>query len=182
MVERNSNYSFIRVGIATPDIHCHRVKKVFIAQMYIYSHSNIVTYLSQGNIQQLYEKQQQPLVFRVERSRTNCTDRIKCFLCRSGNNSGGKIFAQNQLNMDSTVGDNEQQSGPGIRFGVDPSANAYSGEVGYDVGQLEYDTEIGVDNEIDDEAVDQGRMAASHPSTMQRQMVCFKKVFMFLSL
>ena len=66
--------------------------------------------------------------------------------------------------------DNEQQGGTGIRFGVDTSANAYAGEVGYDVGQLDYDTEIGLENEdADDE--DQGRMEASHPSTIQRQMV-----------
>lgn len=67
--------------------------------------------------------------------------------------------------------DNEQQGGPGIRFGVDTTANAYAGEVGYDAGaQIEYDTEIGLD---DDEAQeeDQGRMEASHPSTIQRQMV-----------
>lgn len=63
------------------------------------------------------------------------------------------------------------QSVPGLRFGADVS-NAYAGEVGYDAGPIEYDTEIRLENEIEDE-VDQGRMAASHPSTIQRQMVRF---------
>ena len=72
----------------------------------------------------------------------------------------------NTMNKD----DNEQQGGTGIRFGVDTSANAYAGEVGYDMGQLDYDTEIGLENEDADEE-DHGRMAASHPSTIQRQMV-----------
>lgn len=65
---------------------------------------------------------------------------------------------------------NEHQGGPGIRFGVETSANSYSGEVGYDIGQLEYDTEIGLEND-DAEEEDQGRTEASHPSTIQRQMV-----------
>lgn len=65
---------------------------------------------------------------------------------------------------------NDQQGGPGIRFGVETSTNAYAGEVGYDVGQLEYDTEIGLEND-DAEDEDQGRMEASHPSTIQRQML-----------
>ena len=63
---------------------------------------------------------------------------------------------------------NEQQGGPGIRFGIESSSNAYAGEVGYDVGHLEYDTEIGLENDDED---DQGRMEASHPSTIQRQLV-----------
>jgi hypothetical protein len=68
--------------------------------------------------------------------------------------------------------ESDQQGGPGIRFGVETSSNAYADEVGYDVGQLEYDTEIGLENDVDDE--DQGRMEASHPSTIQRQMVSVK--------
>lgn len=63
-------------------------------------------------------------------------------------------------------------SGPGIRFGADVS-NAYAGEVGYDAGPVEYDSELRMDDEVDDE-VDQGRMAASHPSTIQRQIVSFR--------
>lgn len=66
--------------------------------------------------------------------------------------------------------DDDQQGGPGIRFGVETSTNAYAGDVGYDVEQFEYDTEIGLEND-DDEDEDQGRMEASHPSTLQRQMV-----------
>jgi hypothetical protein len=73
--------------------------------------------------------------------------------------------------------DNEQQGGPGIRFGVETSANAYADEVGYDVGRLEYDTEIGLENDADEE--DQGRMEASHPSTIQRQMVSSLKYCSF---
>jgi hypothetical protein len=70
--------------------------------------------------------------------------------------------------MDSKDKENDQ-SGPGIRFGADVS-NAYAGEVGYDAGTVEYDTELRLENEGEDE-VDQGRMAASHPSTIHRQMV-----------
>jgi hypothetical protein len=75
-----------------------------------------------------------------------------------------------QMNSDK-IKENEQQGGPGIRFGVEVSANAYSREVGYDDGDVEYDTEIGVDNEAEEDNEDQGRMQASHPSTIHRQMV-----------
>ena len=71
--------------------------------------------------------------------------------------------------MDSQNRDKDEQIGPGIRFGADVT-NAYAGEVGYDTGPVEYVTEIGSDD--DDEMEDQGRMQASHPSTLQRQMVC----------
>ena len=71
--------------------------------------------------------------------------------------------------MDSKDKENDQ-TGPGIRFGADVS-NAYSGEVGYDAGPVEYDTELHLENEVEDEDEDLGRMAASHPSTIQRQMV-----------
>jgi hypothetical protein len=67
--------------------------------------------------------------------------------------------------------DSEQQGGPGIKFGVDVSSNAYAGEVGYDVGQMEYDTEIVVGNDEEEDNDDQGLMKASHPSTVQRQSV-----------
>jgi hypothetical protein len=65
----------------------------------------------------------------------------------------------------------DEQHGPGIRFGADVS-NAYAGEVGYDNGTLEYDTELGAENETEEDD-DQGRMQASHPSTLQRQKVRF---------
>jgi hypothetical protein len=82
--------------------------------------------------------------------------------------------------MKSKNKDSDQQGGPGIRFGVDTTNNAYAGEVGYDGGQEDYDTEIGVN---DDEVEDQGRMSASHPSTLMRQMVrvtIFSLSFSFL--
>jgi hypothetical protein len=61
-----------------------------------------------------------------------------------------------------------------MRFGADVS-NAYAGEVGYDAGPVEYETELLLEHEEEDE-VDRGRMAASHPSTIQRRMVSFWKI------
>ena len=63
----------------------------------------------------------------------------------------------------------ENGDSAGIRFGAD-SSNAYAGEVGYDAGPAEYNTEL-VDNE--EEIDDEGRMHASHPSTLHRRMVRF---------
>lgn len=69
--------------------------------------------------------------------------------------------------------EDESHTSGGIRFGADAS-NAYAGEVGYDAGPAAYDTEI-VDDEEEEEE-DQGRMQASHPSTLQRRMVRYFRI------
>ena len=60
--------------------------------------------------------------------------------------------------------------GGGIRFGGAVS-NAYSGEVGYEDANMEFDTEIPTAAEEQEEHDDEGQMQASHPSTLHRRMV-----------
>lgn len=55
----------------------------------------------------------------------------------------------------------------GLRFGADAVDDAYAGEVGYG-GTDEYTTTEFMEEEDD---VDEGRQAATHPSTLQRNMV-----------
>jgi hypothetical protein len=66
----------------------------------------------------------------------------------------------------------------GIRFGGTgggDGGDAYAGEVGYTTianGSNEYVTElVDIDEDDDDDNHDEGRAAASHPSTLLRQMV-----------
>lgn len=94
------------------------------------------------------------------------------------NNSKEDNSKEVNNNNNNNINNNEDGRG-GIRFGSD-SANAYAGEVGYDMtmsgGPTEYNQEIVDDDEDDDdvvESVDTGRMSASHPSTLARQRVRF---------
>jgi len=59
----------------------------------------------------------------------------------------------------------------GMRLGADVE-NAYAGEVGYD-DKAEYVTELAEEEQEreDEEEHDEGRLQASHPSTLQRRMV-----------
>ena len=70
----------------------------------------------------------------------------------------------------SSKNDSTTDARGGVRFGADANAS-YAGDVGYDQGDMEYDTEIAANEEED--AVDEGRREASHPSTLQRKMVRF---------
>ena len=58
----------------------------------------------------------------------------------------------------------------GIRFTAELTGDTYSGEVGYANAQ-EYVTELPLDEQEDEDEDDEGQQSASHPSTLQRQMV-----------
>lgn len=61
----------------------------------------------------------------------------------------------------------------GIRFTAEQAGDTYSGEVGYTSGtaQEEYVTELPLEQDEDEDDDEGQQQSASHPSTLQRQMV-----------
>ena len=62
----------------------------------------------------------------------------------------------------------------GIRFTAEQAGDTYSGEVGYSSGtaQEDYVTELPLEQDEDEDDDEGQQQSASHPSTLQRQMVC----------